>query len=129
MNPSPEITDAPRPICGCLRPCAKAVATSISAICTLLFMPVTGMAAGDDTGPVTLTTSDFKELLENSPFTRTISLSDTLALTGVAQIGGRPVLTLLNRATKESILVSEEPNAQGWKIIEIYPSEELGKIE
>ena len=72
---------------------------------------------------------EFKELLTNSPFTRALNLSDVLALTGVAEIDGKPVLTLLNRTTRESYLVSDEPNPQGWRLVEIYPSDELGRVE
>ena len=72
---------------------------------------------------------EFKELLTNSPFTRALNLSDVLALTGVAEIDGKPVLTLLNRTTRESYLVSDEPNAQGWRLVEIYPAQELGRVE
>ena len=73
--------------------------------------------------------NDFKDLLENSPFTRTLNISEVFSLTGVAQIGGKPVLTLLNRTTKETTMVSDEPNEDGWRIMEIYPSIELGKVE
>ena len=36
---------------------------------------------------------------------------------------------LLNRTTRESYLVSDEPNPQGWRLVEIYPSDELGRVE
>lgn len=82
-----------------------------------------------DQKPTVLSADKFKEVLEKSPFTRTLNLSDTLSLTGVAHIDGKPVLTLLNRSTNESHLVSEEPNAKGWRLLEIDPSSELGKVE
>lgn len=61
------------------------------------------------------------ELLAHSPFTRIVNLEDTLQLTGIAYVEGKPVATFLNTATKERITVSEEPNSQGWKITEATP--------
>src|SRR5262249_54409086 len=55
-------------------------------------------------------------LIENPPFTRALNLSDSLVLTGIAYIEGKPVATVLNKSTKESYVVSDEPNAQGWKL-------------
>jgi hypothetical protein len=68
-------------------------------------------------------------LLVNSPFTRIVSLKDTLQLTGVAYVEGKPVATFLNKATKERILVSEEPNELGWRITEATPSTALQNTE
>src|SRR6187401_1061386 len=69
------------------------------------------------------------ELLVNSPFTRIVSLKDTLQLTGVAYVEGKPVATFLNKATKERILVSEVPNDLGWRITEAIPSTALQNTE
>jgi hypothetical protein len=66
-----------------------------------------------------------QSLLESSPFTRSLNLSDSLTLTGIAYVEGKPVATLLNRATKESFIVSEEPNAQGWKLAGATPDPAL----
>jgi hypothetical protein len=66
-----------------------------------------------------------QSLLESSPFTRSLNLSDSLSLTGIAYVEGKPVATLLNRSTKESFIVSEEPNAQGWKLATASPDAEL----
>lgn len=64
-------------------------------------------------------------LLESSPFTRSLNLSDSLTLTGIAYVEGKPVATLLNRSTKESFIVSEEPNALGWTLAAANPDPEL----
>lgn len=58
-----------------------------------------------------------EDLLTHSPFTRSVNLETTLQLTGIAYVNGRPVATVLNKQTKESVLVFEEPNAQGWQIL------------
>lgn len=68
-------------------------------------------------------------LLTNPPFTRALNLSDSLALTGIAYVEGRPVATLVNRETKESFVVSEEPNAQGWKLAQTNASKDLKRTE
>ncbi len=57
-------------------------------------------------------------LLDSSPFTRELNLSDSLTLTGIAYIQGKPVATIFDKAKKTSYVVSEEPNAQGWKLAE-----------
>jgi hypothetical protein len=61
------------------------------------------------------------QLLTHSPFSRIVNLEDTLQLTGIAYVDGKPVATFLNKATNERVTVSEEPNPQGWKITEATP--------
>ncbi len=68
-------------------------------------------------------------LLIASPFTRSLNLSDSLVLTGIAYIEGKPVATVLNKATKESYVVSEESNAQGWKLAETSATVALSKTQ
>lgn len=60
----------------------------------------------------------YEPLLGNSPFTRPINLSSTLTLTGVAVIDGETIATLIDRETSTSYVLSEEPNAEGWRVIE-----------
>jgi hypothetical protein len=74
--------------------------------------------------PQPLNLQNAQSILESSPFTRTLDLSDTLMLTGIAYVQGKPVATISNRVTKQSYLVSEEPNAQGWRLTEAQPSSE-----
>lgn len=66
-----------------------------------------------------------QQVLMNSPFTRTVNLEDSLRLTGIAYVGGKPVATLLNKQTKQSLTVSDEPNEQGIRLTEARPSDEL----
>lgn len=61
-------------------------------------------------------------LLDSSPFTRALNLSDSLTLTGIAYIQGKPVATVFDKTKKTSHVVSEEPNAQGWKLAEANAS-------
>ncbi|SKA88316.1 hypothetical protein SAMN02745166_01399 [Prosthecobacter debontii] len=68
-------------------------------------------------------------LVAESPFTRYVSLEDTLQLTGVAYVGGRPVATVFNTKTKESILVFEEPNELGWHLTGIAAGTDLANTQ
>ncbi|MBV6501461.1 MAG: hypothetical protein CJBNEKGG_03973 [Prosthecobacter sp.] len=58
-------------------------------------------------------------LVSQSPFTRSVNLEQTLQLTGVAYINGRPVATVLDKQTKERILLTEEANVQGWRLLAV----------
>ena len=66
-------------------------------------------------------------LLENSPFTRTLDPAETFELTGVAYISGKPVVTLRNKFTKQQFLVSDTPSAQKWVLLEVSPSDDLSR--
>jgi len=61
----------------------------------------------------------------SSPFTRMVSISDNLVLTGIAYINGKPVATIFNKETKESHIVSSEPNFQGWVLNEALPAPDI----
>lgn len=65
------------------------------------------------------------ELVMQSPFTRVVSFEQTYQLTGVAYIDGRPVATVLNKETKKSFVVSDEPNAQGWSLMAASAGDDL----
>ncbi len=70
----------------------------------------------DDDLPQPLNLNFAETLVTQSPFTRSVNLEESLQLTSVAYVDGRPVATVLNKTTKERILVFEEPNALGWKL-------------
>lgn len=62
----------------------------------------------------------FEALLTNSPFTRALNLSDSLVLTGVARIDDQPVVTVMDRNTRETFVVStEQTNIQGWRMVDL----------
>ena len=68
--------------------------------------------------PQAVSPDDLIQLFSASPFTRSLNLSDSLVLTGIAYIDGKPVATLLNKNTRETFMVSQEPNAMGWRLAE-----------
>ena len=96
---------------------------------------IAGCACADDQPvadpdlPQPFDASVTQELVTHSPFTRTVNFEDTLRLTGIASVDGRPVATFLNKETSQSFTVSEEPNAQGWKLTQASPSSELRDSE
>lgn len=61
----------------------------------------------------------------SSPFTRMVNMSDNLVLTGIAYIDGKPVATIFNKETKQSYIVSAEPNFQGWVLNEALPAPDI----
>lgn len=60
---------------------------------------------------------DFETLLASSPFTRTLGVSDSLILTGVAGFGNEVFATLLDTKTMGSQVVSQTPNGEGWQLV------------
>jgi hypothetical protein len=68
-------------------------------------------------------------LMSQSPFTRVVNLEETLQLTGLAYVEGKPVATFFNKITQQHVTVSEQPNALGWKIIEAIPGLHLEDTE
>ncbi|MCB1066049.1 MAG: hypothetical protein KDN20_24415 [Verrucomicrobiae bacterium] len=69
--------------------------------------------------PVPVTDENFAELKERSPFLRTLNLSQSLILTGIARIEGDVVATMLDVESRKSYLVSEETNSEGWQLLEV----------
>ena len=99
----------------------------LSTLC--LALAISNIAVAADTPdpdlPQPFDASVGEALLGSSPFTRTLDFSDALTLTGVAYIEGKPVVTITEKATKRSYVVSEETNEKGWKLAEADPSSEL----
>ena len=62
---------------------------------------------------------EFDALLTNSPFTRSLGVSDSLILTGVARFEQDVFATLLDTKTFESHVVSRTPNYQGWQLVAV----------
>ena len=75
--------------------------------------------------PVLVTDQHFEALLLRSPFTRPLNLSDTLVLTGVAEVDGKPVATLLDTEDGRSLAISELPNERGWRVVEFRRADDL----
>lgn len=80
---------------------------------------VDNLPPGDADLPQPLDVGSVTSMLSQPPFTRSVNLEQTLQLTGVAYINGRPVATVLNKQTKERILLTEEANVQGWRLLAV----------
>lgn len=76
--------------------------------------------------PVTL--DRFEHLFDAPPFRRLLSLSDRLVLSGVAQLPGSEMVTLLNPATDETFVVTRTPNPRGWRLVELVSDDDLLKV-
>lgn len=86
-------------------------------------------AAGADADllPQPMDLAVFEGLIANPPFTRTVNLSDAIILTGVAQIDGQTLATLLNTQTLQSQVVTEVANAEGWQLVSLAGDPDLSQ--
>jgi len=69
--------------------------------------------------PEPISRDDFAELREHSPFLRTLNISQSLILTGVARIEDDTIATLYDFETRQSYVVSEEASPEGWQLVEV----------
>ncbi len=72
-----------------------------------------------DSLPVPVTRDDFADLRERSPFLRTLNISRSLILTGVARIEDDTIATLYDFETRQSYVVSQEASPEGWQLVEV----------
>jgi hypothetical protein len=92
----------------------------------LAFLPLLALAAEPDPDlPQPFDPTSVASVTSSSPFTRMVNMSDNLVLTGIAYIDGKPVATIFNKETKESHIVSNEPNFQGWVLNEALPAPDI----
>ncbi len=89
-------------------------------------LPGFGFAAEADPDlPQTFDPATLSPVITSSPFTRMVNMSDNLVLTGIAYIDGKPVATIFNKETKQSLVVTHEPNFQGWTLNEVMPKPDM----
>ena len=98
-----------------------------SALALLLLCPLQGRGQSpvDPDLPQSMKHDKLEAMAVNSPFTRLVNLSEDLVLTGIAHLGGKPVATVFNKKTKESFVVGQEPNFQGWVLEEVLPAPDM----
>lgn len=95
-----------------------------------VLLPVVAQGADADSDlPQPFDPNSVVNVLQNSPFSRMVNISESLVLTGIAYIEGKPVATILNKDTKQSYVVSEKPNAQGWTLNEALPAAQISKAQ
>lgn len=80
---------------------------------------VRGTPSPSDDGaiPQAVKMEDFEVLITNPPFTRSLGVSDSLILTGLAHFEQDVFATLLDTKTFESHVVSKTANFQGWQLV------------
>ena len=70
--------------------------------------------------PDRVTEEHFAPLKQHSPFLRTLDLSKSLIITGVARINDEPVATLLDLETRRASVVSRKSvSPEGWQLVEV----------
>ena len=87
--------------------------------------PMAPAAPVDPDLPQPFDAASLSAIIQNSPFTRIVSISDSLVLTGMAYVNGKPVVTIFDKNEKQSLVVTEEPNLKGWKLMEARPTANL----
>lgn len=100
------------------------------------FLILTALTAGvaeaqappDGAIPESVTASHYQFLLERPPFRRPVGLSDALVLSGVASLPSGKLVTVWNRQTGESFVVTASPNEQGWRLTELNESSDLRRV-
>ncbi len=76
-----------------------------------------GAASVEEAVVTPVSEAHFQALIENSPFLRSLDLSDSVILTGVARIEGDLYVTLFRTDTKETQVVTDAANPQGWRLV------------
>jgi hypothetical protein len=78
--------------------------------------------------PPSITAANYPDLLERPPFRRVLTLSESLVLSGVATLPTGKVVTVWDRVSARSFLVTANPNPQGWKLIELSEGSDLRTV-
>lgn len=83
---------------------------------------------GDDTGeigflPEPVTVETFADLKTRSPFLRSLGISDSVGLTGMARIENDVFVTLYDTETSKSHFVSRRANPLGWQLVDVQGKE------
>lgn len=92
--------------------------------------PLPAQDSSDDPGlPQPFDPTQLDTLIANPPFTRSVNPSDSLVLSGLAFINGKPVATLFDSLTKTSFVVSEQPNAKGWTLNEALATQDIRRAQ
>jgi len=73
--------------------------------------------------------ANFDALLTHSPFLRSLDLSASIILTGIARIEGDLYVTLFKRDTKETQIVSDTANPEGMRLVGVDGNQtDLGSV-
>lgn len=92
---------------------------AILVVFSLLVASRARSVSAEFSSPQSVTLETFEGLLDSSPFRRPLNLPGALILTGVAEVDGRPVATMIDTQNGASIAVTTTPDEHGWKLIEL----------
>ena len=108
------------------RPARIAGSLLVLAVCA---RPIHGTEEGAVLAPPGPGNGHFEALLNRSPFRRTLILTETWSLRGLATFEGEPVATHFNRATEKSAVVTgDQSNELGLKLVEVHEADDLGGV-
>jgi hypothetical protein len=93
-----------------------------------LLLSFCAVRANEPAIPAPVTAADYPVLMERQPFRQVLSLSQTLVLSGVASLPQGKVVTVWDRATGRSFVVSSAPNPQGWQLESLTESTDLRSV-
>ncbi len=103
--------------------CAFAAGFLLGPVAMKAQSPGSGTARESETAsylPDQVNPNHFAPLRQHSPFLRTLDLSQSLIITGVARIDNEPVATLLDRETNRTSVVSRNGvSPEGWQLVEV----------
>jgi len=98
-------------------------------ISTAAFLLAQGIAIADQSAiPSPVTPENYPDLLQRPPFRKVLALSESLVLSGVASLPSGRVVTVWDRTSGRSFLVSANANPQGWKLLEVTEGTDLRSI-
>lgn len=93
-----------------------------------LIATAAGRPADEAVIPPSVSAANYPALLERPPFRQVLGLSQSLVLSGVASLPGGKVVTVWDRTSGRSFVVSATPNPQGWKLIDLTESRDLRSV-
>jgi hypothetical protein len=99
-----------------------------SLLLNLLIATTVQLPADEPAIPRPVSAVNYPNLLERAPFRNVLSLTQTLVLSGVASLPEGKVVTVWDRASGRSFVVTKTPNPQGWKLLDLTESTDLRSV-
>ena len=79
--------------------------------------------------PAAVTAENYPDLLQRPPFRQMLTLAESLVLSGVASLPGGKVVTVWDKTSGRSFIVSAAANPQGWKLLDVSDGTDLRNVE
>lgn len=100
---------------------------AVTIIGAMAVLSVNSQSKGETSGdigdasvlPKPVTEENFADLKERSPFLRSIGLSKSIVMTGIAQMEEGFFATLFDLETRQSYFVGEKANSEGWQLVAV----------